>query len=543
MSHAVARWGALQPAVRLMRQLRLPAKMGLIVALMTLPLALLVAHNLHLSTAQLEATTDERAGAEAVGRLLDVAVLTQVHRGQTNVAMSGNAQAEQDLPAVRERWKQALASADRAMAERADWGLGPQWASIRDALAPLAAGQRSGDQAAVFAAHTTQVAALRALVSRVGESSQLLFDPEAASYFLMDLAVNRALPMTEVAGLLRGQGAGLLAKGEATPSQLAAVSGRIALVREQLAGIEQQVAGLKRAGEAAPAGYDEFVANNQAFADAAAKAFGGTAPTGDAQAYFKTGSQAIDSTVAFSRASTQRLSTLLVERESRLAMLRQVALALAVVGIGLLGYLLLGLYVSVMDALSRVANVTRAGAEGDLSVRAQVQGADEFAAMGADLDRMSDHLAELVRGIRAHAQQVASTGGTMEHQSQELASRTTQQAATVEESAATLEQIAQTARSNASHVDQVDQLFQQVRATGSEGREMMGHAVRTIEGIASTSRRVGEIVQVIDGIAFQTNILALNAAVEAARAGESGRGFAVVAGEVRALAQIGRAHV
>ena len=174
-------------------------------------------------------------------------------------------------------------------------------------------------------------------------------------------------------------------------------------------------------------------------------------------------------------------------------------------------------------------------AAGNLRVDVEAAAGDERSLMAA-MRRMRDSLAGMVGQVRASSIAIEQSTHTISAESQDLSSRTERQAAALEETASSMEELTQTVGQNTEHARHASDLAGQAAAVAREGGQMVGQLVDTMGQIDESSKRIADIIGVIDGIAFQTNILALNAAVEAARAGEQGRGFAVVATEVRALA-------
>jgi len=211
---------------------------------------------------------------------------------------------------------------------------------------------------------------------------------------------------------------------------------------------------------------------------------------------------------------------------------------ITVVVVTCLAAIVLGIWITrlITKPLAFAVNAAQGYSKGDLSLALEVHGTDELSLLLHAMEDMRKSLARVVSSTRNNSVLVANASAEIAHGNQDLSARTESQASALEETAASMEELSSQVKHNAENAHQANQLASNASITAVRGGEVVGRVVDTMKEINVSSRKISEIISVIDGIAFQTNILALNAAVEAARAGEQGRGFAVVASEVRSLA-------
>ncbi|MDZ7856073.1 methyl-accepting chemotaxis protein [Sphaerotilus sp.] len=525
----------LRPGLRLMRILRMPAKMGLLGAMLVIPLFLLLALAMLDALADIGVAQSEREGAVLARQVTELALLVQSHRSLSNQVAAGNLAVTAARDALRARLRQSVQRTDEILAQTTRFSLEDLWPAERTRLLALADGQHAERRAETAAAHGVQAERLHRLLKLIGERSQLLFDPRADTFFLMDLGVERMLPWLDAIGRLDVQGGELLQR-DASVRERTLMLGLADDAQRTAESVVLQLQALTRAGV-------EVSENLRPASEATGRlmrmtraSFDAEAISGEASAHHAAGQEALQALARFSDELWVQLDLRLGERIE--ALQQRLWLQGVAVVVGLLGVFYLGLsfYASFMWSLRQVMGSLVAVAQGDLSRPVRIEGRDELGAVGAALERMSARLSSLVGEIRSSAVGVDQAGVAVAGDGQALSQRTDTQAGSLRRTLLTVEMLSQAVVNNTVAADALQRLTAHLREDAALGGTAMHDSIQAMHTLEESVNRVAEVNAVIDDIAFQTNLLAINASIEAARAGEAGKGFSVVAGEIRQLA-------
>ena len=519
-----------------MQRVRMRTKLSILVALVLVPLVAIGYFFVSITLSDYRITRSEIEGVRVVAVITDLATEVQQHR--TEVLLSSRP----DMAAAREKTQANLTklvvAMDAMVHQYPQLKLDKGWAEVKSEVAALPAATGESDKRAVFDKHTKVVDGLRKLAMFTGETSALVLDPAADTYFLQTILVEQAIPWIDTVSSARvlseawASGVG----GEA--DNKAALSLIVDLIDTRTDIIVARFGSLGRAGvKLKTRDGDVALEAIQAFTKQGKVVQGAPDPKNQLATLFEMGTRALES----GRALRAELSKELLERLEgrsqtyfmRVTVLGTAALLAAVVAL----YLAAGFMVATLNGISVLHDALKEGTKGNLATKVEAPGTDELAEISREFERMLDVLSQLVADVRSASSMVTHVGGQLVDDGHSLSQRTQSQAASLEEATSNVGEVSDTVSRNSEAAQEVSLMTRSLHDEARHASSLMEQTVGGMEALQATSGRMTEIIGTIDGIAFQTNLLALNAAVEAARAGEQGKGFAVVAAEVRSLAR------
>lgn len=377
------------------------------------------------------------------------------------------------------------------------------------------------------------------LYSLIGDNSRLTLDPDLDSYYVMAITTDYAPKLAAAATELDTLATAVRSHATVTAEDRATVqfiTARVSTFYDSLtAAIRRAIAANPTlAGELNTADLDDAWRQFQRDADSIRSSTDAT-PTASINAGAT--QELIEKTLELSTTTATALDRLLVLRIEGFEKHRNRLLLIAFISMALVVYLITSFYLSNLRGFAALIVRMRKLAGGDLTMNYSARGRDEIGTLINAFNLSRAELQTLIMRIREATQTIDGAGSQIAEANDELAQREASQSAAVRATAESAHHVATTVQRNLDNALNANRLADDARGTASRGNEVVSQVVATMQTITGSSRKIGDIIGVIDEIAFQTNLLALNAAVEAARAGEQGRGFAVVASEVRNLAQ------
>jgi len=529
----------------LLRNWPLWAKFGLIGLLSMVMFSIPTALYLYSTNTVIQKQQLAWEGMEPSSRLLAVVQNVQQHRALAAAALSGehsvDAQRRQLAAGIgqsMQQFAQTLAAADRT-------------ASLQDDMETILASwlqlQSQVDQGGISAVqssdqHAAQIDSLLDMEDRILDLYGLSTEDELVTASLVKGALMSLPHLTEALGQVRANGVPLLVQGTASAQERLRLAALVQRAAEHLAQTQRAFGKAYANNEAirqALAGQTQAAARQaeEALSMVQAQVLDVATLTAPVGPYIDTMTRVIDAQFASVDDVLEGLERLLFDRVTDLQ--RNEAILLAILGLLLVSVAWVSLLISrsVTRPIAASVEMARRVAACDLTLRADVVGRDESAQLLATLNDMSASLAKVVGQVRGGIEHINHAATEIAHGNMDLSGRTESQASSLEETAASIEQLTATVQQNAGHARRASELAVAAAGMADHSGTEVRQAIVLMQGIRNTSRRMVDIIGVIEGIAFQTNILALNASVESARAGEQGRGFAVVAAEVRTLAQ------
>ncbi|MGH8807886.1 MAG: methyl-accepting chemotaxis protein [Noviherbaspirillum sp.] len=530
----------LSPVVTLMQRMRLLPKFALVTLVFMIPL-LVVLSLLYAELHKAVSTAErERLGVQYVRELEDVMRLAQQHRALRHMLLSGNADAQNLAVQTQDAINARMGAVDAADKASPEFGGAAAWAKIKQDWKALQTKIPAAKAKDSYADHSAVIEQMSTLNALIGDKSGLTRDPGIDSHHLTAALVNGLPGIADILSQVAGRGAAYIDTGLLEPNEDLMLSSSVMVARRDLARLPVQFEAVFRENPGLRAQLEPqlaSIATALAFLDRAQSEVLNSYNQTSGNQFFEAGRKSIEGIHASANAVAAALDMLLEQRIEHYSARLYLIVLSVLGGLALTAYLLAGFYVSFSREVEELEQAVESVAAGDLTNHISSAAKDEIGCLVNAFGKMNAGLAQLVAEVRSGSETITQTSHEIAADNADLSARTESQASALQQTAGSMEELTSIVKQNDLNAAEANKLVMSASEVALKGGRAVDEVIDTMGAIKQSSYKIIDIIQVIDGIAFQTNILALNAAVEAARAGEQGRGFAVVAAEVRALAQ------